>query len=282
MLNVDEGENMADKLEFRSKLSGILSLAIEHDYKITCEEVEAYFEEDQLTQEQMELVFDYLLAQKVAVKGYVKVGGTVVEAVDESVSAYTEEEKEYLAEYLTDLEALPAEKLGELEGLYRAVYEGDTLAKSRVTELYLKKVVEIGKDMNIAGIFLGDLIQEGNVSLMIALESLPSLDEGVEVVEAYIEEEIRQGIQMLIEETAELKSRDKKMVQQVSDLDESITKLTEDLGRKVTVDELALYMELPEEEILEILKLTGDDVEETPEGIDASDLEIQVLDKKDI
>ncbi len=274
---------MADKLEFRSKLSGILALAVEQDNKISSEEVEKYFEEDQLTQEQMELVFDYLLAQKIGVKGYVKTGGTVQEIAPEEggIEKYSVEEEAYLEEYLTDLQAIREEQDGELRRLFTEVNQGNTLAKSRVTEIYLRKVVEIGKSMYRPEIFLGDLIQEGNVSLMVALESLPSMEEGEEVLVRFLENEIRQGIQMLIEETTELKSRDQKMVQQVSELDETITKLTEDLGRKVTIDELALYMELSEEEILEILKLTGEDVEE-PEGIDASDLDIQVLDKKDL
>ncbi len=276
---------MADKLEFRSKLSGVLSLAMEQGNRISSDEVEKYFEEDQLTKEQMDLVFDYLLAQKVAVKGYVKVGGSVVQAAEQEVQkmTYTPDEEAYLEEYLTDLDAIKEEKTGELEYLFKEVNQGNALAKSRITEIYLRKVVEIGKTMYHPEIFVGDLIQEGNVSLMVALESLPSIEsEGIKVLEQFLETEIRQGIQMLIEETVELKSRDNKMVQQVTDLDESITKLTEDLGRKVTIDELVLYTEMSEEEIAEILKLTGEDVEEEQEGIDVSDLEIQVLDKKDL
>ncbi len=278
---------MADKLEFRSKLSGILAIAVEHDYKLTCEQVEQYFEEDSLNKEQMELVFDYLLAQKVAVKGYIKEGGSISSG-EESQESLTPEEEAYLGEYLTDLEAIRGSKEGEVLDLYRGIQSGDTLAKSRMTEIFLSRVVEIGKEMYHSEIFLGDLVQEGNVSLMIALESLPDFtelgEEGIqEALESYIEQEVRQGIQMLIEETAELKGRDQRMVEKVTTLDENITKLTEDLGRKVTIDELALYSELSEEEILEILKLTGEDVEEGEEegatDIHASDLGIQVLDK---
>ena len=42
-------------------------------------------------------------------------------------------------------------------------------------------------------------------------------------------------------------------------LDESIKTLTEELGRKVTIDELAVYMGMTEDEIDDILKLTGED-----------------------
>lgn len=279
---------MADKKEFRSKLSGILALAVAHDYKLTCAQVEEYFQEDQLTQDQMELVFDYLLAQKVAVKGYVKLNESVVDSEGGEVT-FTPDEVVYLDEYVGDLEAIRIEKEGERLDLYRGILAGDTLAKSRMIELYLKRIVEIGKEMYHPGIFLGDMIQEGNVSLMIALEALPEWKTDSEMsilsmLDDYIKTEVMQGMQMLIEETVELKGRDQKMVEQVTNLDESITKLTEDMGRKVTIDELALYTELTEEEILEILKLTGEEVEEEPEneagtGIKARDLGIKVLDK---
>ena len=55
------------------------------------------------------------------------------------------------------------------------------------------------------------------------------------------------------------------MIEKVSALDESIKSLTEELGRKVSIDELAVYMGLDEEEILDILKLTGEETEEDEE-----------------
>ena len=54
--------NMADRLEFKEKLAGILALAEGQNGKITVDEVEKYFEEDGLSQEQMNLVCDYLLS----------------------------------------------------------------------------------------------------------------------------------------------------------------------------------------------------------------------------
>jgi DNA-directed RNA polymerase sigma subunit (sigma70/sigma32) len=104
-------------------------------------------------------------------------------------------------------------------------------------------------------IFLGDLIQEGNVGLILGTE----LVSDVETAHQTITEQIRQSMQMLIEEHTELSSRDKKMVEKVAMLDESIKTLTEELGRKVTIDELAVYMGMTEDDIEDILKLTGED-----------------------
>ena len=63
---------MSDRLEFREKLGGILQKAQRAQNVLSVREVEEYFAEDGLSREQMELVCDYLLSQKVAVKGYVK------------------------------------------------------------------------------------------------------------------------------------------------------------------------------------------------------------------
>ncbi len=247
---------MADKLEFKSKLGEILEIANRKENRIKREEVEEFFEVDNLSKEQMELVFDYLLSQKIAVVGYKKEGGVVKNS--EQDEPYSMEEEKYLKAYLSDLSSIPAEKEGELTELYEKVLVGDAIAKARVTEIYLSKVVEIGKELRNTQVFIGDLIQEGNVSLMVALEAA----ETIQGIEEFLDGEIRQGMQMLIEETVELKNRGQKMVERVEHLDSEITKLKEDQGREITIEELALHMEIDESEIMEILKLVGEDKEE--------------------
>ena len=89
---------MGGRIEFREKLSGILKMAEENGCQITIDEVECYFEEEHLSKEQIELVFDYLLAQKIVVKGYEKTGGSVTSS-EENKTVFTEEEQRYLKEY---------------------------------------------------------------------------------------------------------------------------------------------------------------------------------------
>lgn len=248
---------MSSKLQFREKLSGILQLAEEQGKRITTEEVELYFEEDHLTKEQIELVYDYLLSQKIVVKGYEKTGGTIKEKEEQPV-AYTKEEQVYLETYLSDLSAIRLEEDGERQKLYREVLDQDALAKARLVEIYLPEVVEIAKTLHHPDVFLGDMIQEGNVSLMLAMDFLDSAEHAHEQICT----EIRQGMQALVEEHLEAKRQDHKMVEQVNNLDETIKGLTEDLGRKITIEELSLHLEMPEQEILNVLKLAGEDLEE--------------------
>ncbi len=249
---------MSGKETFLLKLKGLVEIAQKNGNKITIQEVTDYFSEevfpDALTEEQMELVFDYLLAQRVAVQGYVK-----MDAKEEL--ELTEEEKAYLKEYLAELEGVQHVLAESKSALICQVLAGDEYAKSQLIESYLPEVVEIAKTMNQPDIFLGDLIQEGNLGVVLGVEMISEAEKADEV----IRNQIRQSIQLLLEETSELSSRDKKMIEKVSALDEAIKNLTEELGRKVTIDELAIYMGMEIEEIEDILKLTGEEPENTEE-----------------
>ena len=247
---------MNDKAKFLDKLNGLRVMAKEQSSQIGVDEVKAYFSEDALTEEQMELVFDYLLAQKIIVKGYVKLG-----AESEAQVELTEEEKAYLREYEMDLKAIKDAREGEVDKLVGQILQGDEFAKGRLTEIYLKEVIEIAKKMYHPEVFLGDLIQEGNLGLVIGMEMLVNTETAHEVLTT----QIKQSIQALLEEYTEVSKRDKKMVEKVNQLDESIKALTEELGRKVSIDELAVYMGMEIEEIEDILKLMGEEPESEEE-----------------
>ena len=65
------------------------------------------------------------------------------------------------------------------------------------------------------------------------------------------------GQDMFFEET---KKQDNRMVEKVNDLDEQIKKLSDELGRKVSVDELEEFAGITEDEISNILKLAGEEL----------------------
>lgn len=248
---------MNEKTEFLEKLNGLLKLAQGQESQITIEEVKAYFSEDALTEEQIELVFEYLMAQKIVVKGYMKMTS------EKKENDYTEEEKLYLKEYKHDLQAIRPVSQEEVQQLYRQVVAGEENVKNRLVEVYLKEVVTIAEQLHQPEVFIGDLIQEGNLGLVLGVEKITDPAKARETIVM----QIRQSMQLLLEEQSELSSRDKKMVEKVQALDESIQALTEELGRKVTIDELAIYMGAEIEEIEDILKLTGEEPEEeTKEG----------------
>ncbi|MDO4672965.1 MAG: RNA polymerase sigma factor region1.1 domain-containing protein, partial [Porphyromonadaceae bacterium] len=66
---------MSGELQFLEKLKGILELGNARNRVLSVQDVEEYFVEDHLSKEQMSLVYDYLLTQKIAVSGYEKSEG---------------------------------------------------------------------------------------------------------------------------------------------------------------------------------------------------------------
>ncbi len=246
---------MKEHLDFKQKLSEVLECARINGGRITTEEAEKIFENENLSDEQMALVFDYLNAQKIIVKGYEKKGGVIRET--EEISMQPEEEA-YLARYMQEVFRLQPEQEGEKEKLFLLLKDGDEGAKERLLQLYMGKVADIAKELYQPQIFFGDLVQEGNMNLLLALENVNDIDK----VDETICQEIRQGILAFIEEQTETGKKERKMVQKVKELDEAITKLTDELGRKVMIDELMEEMHLTEREIKDIMRLTGEEPEE--------------------
>ena len=163
--------------------------------------------------------------------------------------------------HLREIGKVPLLTAEEEVELARRMEEGDMEAKKKLAEANLRLVVSIAKRYVGRGMLFLDLIQEGNVGLILGMDMLADVATAHET----IVNQVKQCIQMLIEEHAEVKSRDNKMVEKVTMLDESIKTLTEELGRKVTIDELAVYMGMTEEEIDDILRLMGEDSEDEEE-----------------
>lgn len=67
---------------------------------------------------------------------------------------------------------------------------------------------------------------------------------------------------MYLENQGEMKTRDQRLADQVNELDVQIKRLTEEMGRKITVEELAEFTGRTEEEVTDILKLAGEEVKE--------------------
>ena len=132
-----------------------------------------------------------------------------------------------------------------------------TNEQEAMLDYYLPKVVEEAIKVHTAGAFIGDLIQEGSLSLMMAMSEA----EG-EPMEEEILKKVRMDMQMTLESQSETKRQEDKMVQKVSDLDETIRNMKEEYGRKVSVDEVADRMQISEDDVADIMKLAGEEIKD--------------------
>ena len=224
---------MAERMGFQGKLREVLGFAREREDHLLAEDVEKFFEEEGLSPEQMELVFQYLTEQGIEVKGYAPSKGTAREAGEEEADLSPEEER-YLETYRQEIEAL--EEAGD-----------KTLAR-RLTE-----VVEEAVKLQRGEVFLGDLIQEGNMRLVMLLEEDPEKEEEAWRVT------VRSAMEEFIASSGEVRRRDRQMVRKVTDLNNTVKAMEEEEGRKVTLDEAAGRLGITRQEAEQIWKLTSEE-----------------------
>ena len=97
---------MADRVQFQKKLGELLAVAASQNNKMTSQEVQAFFQDDNLTDEQMNLVHEFLMSQKVEVIGYTGTIENTEKTEQEEKDTLSQQEKDYVAEYLIDIEKM--------------------------------------------------------------------------------------------------------------------------------------------------------------------------------
>lgn len=226
---------------FQKKLADICTLAKLNGKRITKAAVAHFFQEDGLQEQQLEKVLDYLRVQGIRITDEME-EETEPEAAGRKAEKVplTPEEEAYLKEYKKTLK-VPGE--------------------GSVLEDHMWRVIELAEEYHYAPLFIGDLIQEGNISLMLALEAeqVGKTAESIpKELEERLETAIRQGMEQLAKEQAQQKYEDDFLVEKVRHLEESIRELADGVGEKSSIEELSAYLDMEEEEIRAVLRLTGD------------------------
>ena len=128
-------------------------------------------------------------------------------------------------------------------------------AKKRLAELYMSQVVTTARELKHREVFIGDMIAEGNIGLLSAIEMLHEAQD----IHTFLCGEIRNAILLMLEEQTDRKQGDDILVEKVRDLETRIKELLEDEEVKYSVDELAAFLDMDVDEIQAVLRLTGDD-----------------------
>ncbi len=131
-------------------------------------------------------------------------------------------------------------------------------------EEFMPDVEEIVNEMDNGSIPLEDLMQEGYIGLIKGVQSLsddPDEWSGLSMDEQ-VHEAIRQAVQEALDEQAALNKKDDQVIVQVEMLSASIDKLTTMLGDKPTIDELANELGVSQDKVIDIMKLTGEEIDE--------------------
>lgn len=241
---------MNKELLFAQTLEQVKKLAAKQGNCISEEQVQEAFAPLAFSGEQLQMVYDYLLKHKIGI-------GQPLDMDD----YLTEEEKNYLEEYLEEVEALGSLTEGEKEGYTLSAMAGDTGAQARLTEGFLKDVADIAKLYAGQGVYLEDLIGEGNVALAVGVTMLGCAENAKEA-QGMLMKMVMDAMEDYIAENAAAEKIDQKIVNKVNKVSEKARELSEELRRKVTVEELSQESGLSVNQIREAMRLSGNKIEE--------------------
>ena len=167
--------------------------------------------------------------------------------------------------YLREIGKIPLLSFDEELELAKRVINGDEEAKQKLAESNLRLVVSIAKKNVGRGMLFLDLIQEGNMGLIKAVEKF-EYTKGYKF-STYATWWIRQAITRAIADQARTIRIPVHMVETINKLIRTSRHLLQQLGREPTPEEIAQEMEIPVEKVMEIQKIAQDPVSlETPIG----------------
>lgn len=268
--------------KFSEKLVELLEFAKKKKNVLEYQEINDFFKDTPLDTEQLEKVFDFLEASGIDV---LRISDSDVDEallLDEDLDKIAEEEdveldkidlsvpegvsiedpvRMYLKE-IGKVNLLTAEE--EIE-LAKRMEEGDEDAKKRLAEANLRLVVSIAKRYVGRGMLFLDLIQEGNLGLIKAVEKF-DYRKGYKF-STYATWWIRQAITRAIADQARTIRIPVHMVETINKLIRVSRQLLQELGREPTPEEIAKEMEMSVDRVREILKISQEPVSlETPIG----------------
>ena len=227
--------------------------------------------EIQLSEIFAEYEFDMDDAQKELVFDYLKKNGIGIGEPINPEDYLSKEEVDYLKEYLMEVEQLEKLSDGQKEAITMSAMAGDRDAQNKLIEVYLPYVAEVAKLYAGQGVFLEDLIGEGNVALAMGVTMLDCLEHPSEV-QGMLGSMMMDAMEEYIKENVSEQQHDKKLADKVNKIAELAREVAEDLGRKVTPAELAEEKGVSVKAVLEAVRLSGNKIED----LDVSELDTEV------
>lgn len=165
----------------------------------------------------------------------------------------TIENEDFYQMYLDDLSEIVPCAEAEREILLSKMIQGDESSKKRLIEGHLKTVCDMASDYMESLVPAGDLIQEANMALMLAVESYVEGD-----FLSHLRQHVCSALEAAVADQKREDETNEEIAAKVNVLQEVSRVMAKELGREATVEELAEKMKMTPEEIRDIMKMTLD------------------------
>lgn len=235
---------------FRNQLEEIVKTARRQGMYLSEDQIKESFSDLADNEDKLKLIQDYLREQKIAIGEE--------NAMEQFLS---EEDKKFLDQYLAEIEENAGVSEEEKREIILSAMAESEEAEARLVEIFLPDVAQIAKLYTGQGVYLEDLIGEGNVALLSAVTMLGCLEDASEA-EGFIGKFLMDAMERFLENEEDAQKIDDKVLDKVNDVAKAAKELSEEMRRKVSVSELAKESGFSEEEIREALRVCSNQIEE--------------------
>lgn len=256
---------MDKKTEFNNALTELVSFATSKGNKITIEDVKSHFNGLIDDASQYQLIYDYLSVNKIEIDGlepseknFFESGysdSDISEQVARNENKESKEELEFIKMYMSDINAITPVSIQEQNMLVQKLSDGDTSCIERLVESKLQAVADFSQKYRGKGVSFGDLIQEGNLELMIAVSEYQTTYGDFN---QYIDKRIENAIINTINNEINSDRIGQHLADKLNQLDNTTKELNKKLGRVPELSELAEAMGISEDETSLLLKTSLD------------------------
>ena len=236
---------MDEKQLFIRKMDELIKKGRENGNCVTKGEVDEFFKDISLTDDQKQLIYNFLYDAKIGVDEPFD--------LDEILD---EEDVDFLQMYIDELESVKKYTQKEKKDLLKAFTGGDYSLKDTVIESYLWDVVETAKLYTGSGVTIEDLIGEGNVALAVLVDSL-DIQSSPKELDEFIQESIMSAMEELLYEDNQETAKSSNWAENANEVLEKAKELAQTLGRNVSIKELCEFGDFEEDFIKEVLQITG-------------------------
>ena len=241
---------MNQEILFRGQLEEILKTARKQGMYLSKEQVQEVFSDLVDKEDKLELVYQYLKGQHI----------TVGEGEEPEI-LLSDEDQYFLDQYLEEIKERAQVDPDEKKEIILSAMAESEEARQRLVEIYLPDVAQIARLYTGQGIYLEDLIGEGNVALLSVIQMLPVLDDPAEA-DGFVGKFLMDAMEKFLQEEESCKELDEQVLARVNDVAQAAKALYEELRRKVTVEELANESGMTQEQIREAIRACGGQIEE--------------------
>lgn len=245
---------------FYQKIGTLIEKGI-NEGKITEEELSEAFEGIVLSDEQMDAIYNCLANAKIEIVDSIPVDNYLDEVFIGDIEYIPEEDN--FRRYLREMGTIPMVSMEEEIELAKKIANGDEEAKKKLVEANLRLVVSVAKKYANRGIPIADLVQEGNLGLLKAVEKF-DYTKGYKF-STYATWWIKQAITRAIADHSKTIRIPMHIIEITSHYLRVQKDLTHTLGREPTIEEIANVMQLPVEKVANVILMSKDTLSlETP------------------